>query len=41
VDAPAITLTEERWARALGELDPAADQSQAHQAWWPDKLSEQ
>jgi 3-hydroxyisobutyrate dehydrogenase len=41
VDAPAITLTEERWARALGELGPAADQSQAHQAWWPDKLSEQ
>jgi len=41
VDAPAITLTEERWAEALGELGPAADQSKAHQAWWADTLSEQ
>ena len=41
MDAPAITLTEERWAEALGELGPAADQSKAHQAWWADRLSEQ
>lgn len=41
VDAPAITLTEQRWAEALGELGPAADQSKAHRAWWADKLSEQ
>ncbi len=33
--------TDERWAAALGELGPAADQSRAHQAWWADKLSEQ
>ena len=41
VDVPAITLTEERWAAALRDLGPAADQSQAHQSWWADKLSEQ
>jgi hypothetical protein len=39
VDAPAITLTEARWAEALGELGPAADQSKVHQAWWPDNLA--
>jgi len=40
VDTPAITLTEERWAKALGALGPTADQSKAHQAWWPDSLTE-
>ncbi|MCW2897542.1 MAG: NAD(P)-dependent oxidoreductase [Actinomycetia bacterium] len=40
-DAPAITLTDERWAAALRDLGPAADQSRAHQSWWTDKLSEQ
>ena len=39
VDAPAITLTVERWAKALAALGPAADQSKAHQAWWDDKLA--
>jgi 3-hydroxyisobutyrate dehydrogenase len=38
-DAPAITLTVERWAKALAALGPAADQSKAHQAWWEDELS--
>ena len=38
VDTPAISLTAERWAQALAELGPAADQSTAHQAWWPDKF---
>ncbi|HEY1664905.1 MAG TPA: NAD(P)-dependent oxidoreductase [Trebonia sp.] len=41
VDAPAITLTDGRWAAALRDLGPAADQSRAHQSWWTDKLSEQ
>lgn len=41
VDAPAITLTTERWAKALAALGPAADQSKAHQAWWADKLGGQ
>jgi 3-hydroxyisobutyrate dehydrogenase len=40
-DAPAITSTNERWAAALRDLGPAADQSQAHQSGWADKLSEQ
>ena len=40
-DAPAITLTDERWAAALRDLGPAADQSRAHQSWWADRLSEQ
>jgi 3-hydroxyisobutyrate dehydrogenase len=39
VDAPVLALTDERWAQALGEIGPAADQSLAHQAWWDDKLS--
>ena len=33
-DAPVLALADERWAAALGELGPAADQSRAHQAWW-------
>jgi 3-hydroxyisobutyrate dehydrogenase len=37
-DAPVLALTDERWAAALGELGPAADQSRAHQSWWQDKL---
>ncbi len=37
-DAPVLALTGERWARALGDLGPAADQSRAHQAWWADAL---
>ena len=39
VDAPVLALADERWAKALGELGPAADQSRAHQAWWDDRLS--
>ena len=38
-DAPVLALAHERWAAALGELGPAADQSRAHQAWWADKLA--
>ena len=38
-DAPVLALTDERWARALRDLGPAADQSQAHQAWWHDNLN--
>ena len=37
-DVPVLALTGERWATALGELGPAADQSRAHQSWWDDKL---
>jgi 3-hydroxyisobutyrate dehydrogenase len=40
-DAPVLALADERWASALGELGPAADQSRAHQSWWPDKLDGQ
>jgi len=39
-DAPAIALADERWAKALGRLGPAADHSGAHQAWWDDRLDE-
>jgi 3-hydroxyisobutyrate dehydrogenase len=38
-DAPLLALTDERWAKALGELGPAADHSRAHQAWSEDNLS--
>jgi 3-hydroxyisobutyrate dehydrogenase len=38
VDAPVLALTDERWAAALGELGPAADQSRAHRSWWEDEL---
>jgi 3-hydroxyisobutyrate dehydrogenase len=38
-DAPVLALTHERWAAALAELGPAADQSRAHQAWWADHLA--
>ena len=38
-DAPVIALADERWAKALGQFGPAADQSMAHQAWWDDRLS--
>ena len=37
-DAPVIALADERWAKALGQFGPAADQSMAHQAWWDDRL---
>jgi 3-hydroxyisobutyrate dehydrogenase len=37
-DAPVLALTDQRWAAALGELGPAADQSRAHQSWWADQL---
>jgi 3-hydroxyisobutyrate dehydrogenase len=37
-DAPVLALADDRWAKALGQLGPAADQSMAHQAWWPDQL---
>src|ERR1700723_685303 len=39
-DAPVIALADDRWAKALGQLGPAADQSRAHQAWWDDRLAE-
>ena len=39
-DTPVIALTDERYAKALGELGPAADQSKAHQAWWDESLSQ-
>jgi 3-hydroxyisobutyrate dehydrogenase len=38
VDAPVITLTDQRWSKALAQLGPQTDQSQAHQAWWDDSL---
>ncbi len=38
-DAPVLALTDERWAKALGDLGPAADQSRAHQSWWQDRLA--
>jgi 3-hydroxyisobutyrate dehydrogenase len=38
-DAPVLALAHERWAAALTELGPAADQSRAHQAWWADELA--
>jgi 3-hydroxyisobutyrate dehydrogenase len=37
-DAPVVALTDERWAKALSQLGPEADQSAAHQAWWEDPL---
>ena len=40
-DAPMLALADDRWAKALGQLGPAADQSMAHQAWWADQLGEQ
>jgi 3-hydroxyisobutyrate dehydrogenase len=39
IDAPAVTLTDERWAKALSELGPAADHTKAHQAWWAEPLT--
>jgi 3-hydroxyisobutyrate dehydrogenase len=39
-DAPVLALTDERWAKALGDIGPGADQSKAHQAWWGDKIAE-
>jgi 3-hydroxyisobutyrate dehydrogenase len=38
VDAPVVALIDERWAKAAGELGPAADHSSAHQAWWNESL---
>lgn len=38
-DVPVISLTDERYAKAVTELGPAADQSKAHQAWWKEPLS--
>lgn len=38
IDAPMVTLVDERWAKALGDLGPAADHTAAHQAWWTDTL---
>jgi 3-hydroxyisobutyrate dehydrogenase len=37
-DAPVLALTDERWAKALGDLGPGADQSRAHQSWWDDTI---
>jgi 3-hydroxyisobutyrate dehydrogenase len=39
-DVPVIALTDERFAKALTGLGPAADQSMAHQAWWDEPLSQ-
>jgi 3-hydroxyisobutyrate dehydrogenase len=39
-DVPVISLTDERYAKAVSELGPAADQSKAHQAWWNEPLSD-
>jgi 3-hydroxyisobutyrate dehydrogenase len=38
LDAPVVTLVDERWAQALNDLGPAADHTTAHQAWWEDSL---
>ena len=38
--APVFALADDRWAKALGQLGPAADQSMAHQAWWSDHLGD-
>jgi len=38
IDAPVVELVDERWAKALGELGPAADHTTAHQAWWDEPL---
>ena len=40
-DAPVLALADDRWARALGQLGPVADQSMAHRAWWADHLADQ
>jgi 3-hydroxyisobutyrate dehydrogenase len=40
-DAPVLALADARWASALSQLGPAADQSMAHRAWWPDQLADQ
>jgi 3-hydroxyisobutyrate dehydrogenase-like beta-hydroxyacid dehydrogenase len=40
-DAPVIALADERWAKALGQFGPAADQSAAHQAWWDDRFGDE
>jgi 3-hydroxyisobutyrate dehydrogenase len=37
-DAPVLALADDRWAKALAQLGPSADQSSAHQAWWADQL---
>ena len=39
-DAPVIALADERWAAALGQFGPAADQSRAHLAWWDDCIGD-
>jgi 3-hydroxyisobutyrate dehydrogenase-like beta-hydroxyacid dehydrogenase len=39
-DAPVIALADQRWAKALGQFGPAADQSRAHQSRWDDRLGE-
>jgi 3-hydroxyisobutyrate dehydrogenase len=36
LDAPLVTLVDERWAKALTALGPATDHTMAHQAWWQD-----
>jgi 3-hydroxyisobutyrate dehydrogenase len=41
LDAPVLALAEQRWAAALAGLGPGADQSRAHQSWWPDDLAGQ
>jgi 3-hydroxyisobutyrate dehydrogenase len=38
IDAPVVALVDQRWAKALQELGPAADHTTAHQAWWEESL---
>jgi 3-hydroxyisobutyrate dehydrogenase len=39
VDGPVVALVDERWAKAAGDLGPAADHTTAHKAWWADPLT--
>jgi 3-hydroxyisobutyrate dehydrogenase len=41
LDAPVLALADQRWAAALADLGPGADQSRAHQSWWADDLAGQ
>jgi 3-hydroxyisobutyrate dehydrogenase len=40
IDAPMVALVDERWAKALGDLGPAADHTTAHRAWWAQSLTD-
>jgi 3-hydroxyisobutyrate dehydrogenase len=41
LEAPVLALADPRWAAALADLGPGADQSRAHQSWWADQLAGQ